>query len=139
MQAAEAKGCLGSGLEGLAMSLEEFYESISGDLADVRGHLLTDERVTKFVKMFFDDPVNSQLCGAMENDDFEAAFRAAHTLKGLAVGMGFTALYDASYALTEALRPDDSGAPSDPGQVRPLFDKTEEEYNKVLEAFNTKF
>ena len=88
MQAAEAKGCLGSGLEGSAMSLEEFYESISGDLADVRGHLLTDERVTKFVKMFFDDPVNSQLCGAMENDDFEAAFRAAHTLKGLAVGMG---------------------------------------------------
>ncbi len=53
------------------MSLEEFYESISGDLADVRGHLLTDERVTKFVKMFFDDPVNSQLCGAMENDDLE--------------------------------------------------------------------
>lgn len=121
------------------MSLEAFYESISGDLAEVRGHLLTDERVTKFVKMFFDDPVNAQLCAAMENDDMESAFRAAHTLKGLAIGMGFTVLHGAASALTEALRPNDAGEPSDPAQVRPLFDKIEEEYAKVTTAYETLF
>ena len=121
------------------MSLEAFYESISGDLAEVRSHLLTDERVTKFVKMFFDDPVNAQLCGAIENDDMEAAFRAAHTLKGRAIGMGFTALHDAACALTEALRPNDAGQPSEPDQVRPLFDKVEQEYEAVTTAYAASF
>ena len=121
------------------MSLESFYESVSGNLAEVRGHLLNDERVTKFVKMFFADPVNAQLCGAMENDDMEAAFRASHTMKGLAQSMGFTPLYEAAYQLTEALRPNDAGEPSQPDQVQPLFDKVEEEHARVVKAYEECF
>ena len=121
------------------MTVKECYEVMKGDYDDVLSRLRTDERIKKFLIKVLSDPSFSQLCTAMDSENMEEAFRAAHTLKGLAVGMGFTALYDASYALTEALRPNDSGAPSDPGQVRPLFDKTEEEYDKVLEAYNTKF
>ena len=36
--------------------------------------------------------------------DYETAFRAMHTLKGVAVNLGFTALYNVSSALTEKLR-----------------------------------
>lgn len=36
--------------------------------------------------------------------DYETAFRAMHTLKGVSVNLGFTALYNVSSALTEKLR-----------------------------------
>lgn len=40
----------------------------------------------------------------LKNPDYETAFRAMHTLKGVAVNLGFTALYNVSSALTEKLR-----------------------------------
>ena len=36
--------------------------------------------------------------------DYDTAFRAMHTLKGVAVNLGFNALYEVSSALTEKLR-----------------------------------
>lgn len=42
--------------------------------------------------------------GAINSQDWEAAFRAAHTLKGVAQNLGFQRLYLSSAALTEALR-----------------------------------
>lgn len=41
---------------------------------------------------------------AINSQDWEAAFRAAHTLKGVAQNLGFQRLYLSSTALTEALR-----------------------------------
>lgn len=41
---------------------------------------------------------------AIHSQDWEAAFRAAHTLKGVAQNLGFQKLYLSSTALTEALR-----------------------------------
>ena len=39
--------------------------------------------------------------------DVEAAFRAAHTLKGICANLGFKALFEVSYDITEALRAGD--------------------------------
>ena len=47
---------------------------------------------------------NYQLCSAVEAGDWEAAFRASHTMKGLAQNLNFDRLYQVSLALTEALR-----------------------------------
>lgn len=121
------------------MALEEFYSSVSGNLEEVRGHLLNDERVEKFVRMFFDDPVYTQLTSSMESDDLQTAFRAAHTMKGLAIGMGFTKLYDDSSALTEALRPNDAGEPSDPAQIQSLYDIVKDDYAQLTTAFEQNF
>ncbi len=121
------------------MSLEEFYGSIAGDLAGVRGRLLSDERVIKFVKIFFDDPVNDQLVSALEAGDMKAAFRASHTLKGLADSMAFTDLHKAAYDLTEALRPGDTGEAASPGDVPELMARVQEEYSKAKTAYEQSF
>lgn len=121
------------------MALEEFYESIAGDLNEVRGFLPNDESIMKFLKMFFDEPVYGELCSSLEADDMATAFRAAHTMKGLAVGMGFTGLYDASSQLTEALRPNDAGLPAAPESVPELFDHVKQEYSAITEAYQRSF
>ena len=41
---------------------------------------------------------------ALENNDYETAFRAAHTLKGICLNLGLENLYKAAYKVTEALR-----------------------------------
>lgn len=119
------------------MQLDAFYTAISGDLAQVRNCFATDERIETFIKMFFEEPVYGELCSAVEQGNAEEAFRAAHTMKGLAVGMGFTKLHDASSQLTEALRPNASGVPSDADQIQPLFEHVQQEYAAIVEAYDT--
>lgn len=121
------------------MALEEFYGSITGDLNAVRGFLPNDESIMKFLKMFFEEPVYGELCTSIEADDLATAFRAAHTMKGLAIGMGFTGLHDASSQLTEALRPNDAGVPTAPENVPELFDRVKQEYSAITEAYQQSF
>ena len=49
-------------------------------------------------------PSFSQLQSTLEEKNVEEAFRAAHTLKGVAQNLGFTPLYEATATLTEVLR-----------------------------------
>ena len=57
----------------------------------------------RFVRMFPADGSYTQLCEAIAQGDVETAFRAAHTLKGLCLNLGFESLYRVDAALTEEL------------------------------------
>ncbi len=116
------------------MAIEEFYATIDGNLEDVRMRLLSDDRIARFVGIFTQDPTYSELTAALETGDMAAAFRAAHTMKGLASNLGFTRLLDAADDLTEALRPDASGNPSSPDEVGALASRVAEAYDQVVQA-----
>ena len=64
----------------------------------------TEELVVRFARKFPADTSYTQLCEAMAQGDAETAFRAAHTLKGLCLNLGFESLYKVDAALTEELR-----------------------------------
>ena len=114
------------------MNLQELYERVGGDYADVLSRLMTEERVLKFVRRFPEDASFNELRAALDSGNTETAFRAAHTLKGIAQNLGFTALYKASDELTEALRP---GSEDDiKADIPALFSRTSEEYEKVVAA-----
>ena len=87
------------------MTLQEFYASVDESLDEVLNRLHKEERITKYLGLFLQDPSFSNLEKAFEEEDIEQAFRAAHTLKGVAANLGFQKLYEASSALTEDLRP----------------------------------
>ena len=53
---------------------------------------------------FPDDPSFSQLKNSLAEKNTKEAFRAAHTLKGVAQNLGFTPLYETAAAITEVLR-----------------------------------
>lgn len=86
------------------MTLEAFYAKIGGNSADVLRRLPSEAMVRKFIGKYPADTSWDSLESAINSQDWEAAFRAAHTLKGVAQNLGFQRLYLSSTALTEALR-----------------------------------
>ncbi len=110
------------------MTLKECYEAFGGDYEDVISRLRTDERVKKFLLKFLDDSSMKELEEALQAEDYEEAFRAAHTLKGVCQNLGFTRLYASSHELTEVLRDQKEH------DVRKLLEKAEEDYQKLVES-----
>lgn len=86
------------------MTVEKFYEYIRGDYAGTKARLMTDERILRFVNKFPADGSYQLLLDSLASSNVEEAFRAAHTIKGVAQNLGFTALYLSSQEVTEILR-----------------------------------
>ena len=110
------------------MTLKEFYEQIDGSYEDTLHRLTSEALVHRCVLKYPADPSFAQLREAVAAADWERAFRAAHTLKGVAQNLGFDALYRASSALTEHLR---GGQPLTEPQ---LLDATAAEHERVMSA-----
>lgn len=86
------------------MTVEQFYAITGGDYNDARDRLMNDALITKFVRKFADDKSYKTLMSSIEANNIEESFKAAHTLKGVAGNLGFTALFKVANALTEQLR-----------------------------------
>lgn len=116
------------------MALEEFYTAAGGDLETVRGRLVTDERIEKFANLFFMDPTFNNLVEAYSSQDWEGAFRGAHTMKGTCRDMGFNEAADAASELCESLRLDEAGSPRNVEGSQALYSNFVEKYNRLLKA-----
>lgn len=113
------------------MTLKEFYAAIEGSYDDMTARLATEARIKKFLLMFPKDQSFNELCKAMEEKNYELAFRSAHTLKGLCLNLGLERLRRSADEITEALRGNqNNGADELIGQVT-------EDYNAVLNAINS--
>ena len=77
----------------------------------------------------FDKVLSRQLETALADKDAETAFRAAHTLKGICLNLGFDNLFAPSQELTEKLR----GATTIEGTDE-LFAAVEKEYDRTCGA-----
>lgn len=108
--------------------IETLYQIAGGDYAGVIGRLRTNDRVAKFVTMFADDASYSNLVNNMADENWDEAFRAAHTLKGVSRDMGFIDLSDYASEITEALRA------SDQERAKLLLPTVQDEYKKVADA-----
>ena len=86
------------------MTLQECYAAMGGDYDDVAGRLRSDRLIQKFVLKFAEDGSYQLLVDSMAAKNYDDAFRAAHTIKGVCQNLGFTRLLDSSSRLSEALR-----------------------------------
>ena len=86
------------------MDLKELYDQIGGNYQETISRLPSEPMVKKFVLKYPADPTYAQLQAAIAQKDWETAFRAAHTLKGVAQNLGFARLSTAVFALPEQLR-----------------------------------
>ena len=110
------------------MRLEQFYACIGGDYKGTLSRLPSERLILKFVRKYVNDPTCAQLDEAVEAKDWETAFRAAHTLKGVSQNLGFDKLYQVSAALTEATR-----GPK-PLEDYSLWKAVDEVHKEILEA-----
>ena len=112
------------------MTLQEFYAQIGGNYTDTVRRLCNESLVLRFVKKYPANPSFGELCAAVDQADWETAFRAVHTLKGVAQNLGFDRLYAASVPLTEALR---GGQPL---ENLALFEPVEAAHKEILSAID---
>lgn len=111
------------------MTLQECYAQLGGGYDEVMGRLRSEERVVKFLGLFQADESFRSLAAAMAASDWPTAFRAAHSLKGVALNLALTDLARSASELTECLRP---GTPAqEPG---PLYAAVEADYEKTIAA-----
>ncbi len=107
--------------------LDKFVEDQSGTLARFMDN---EPFYIKMVHLFKNDKSMEGLRGSMSARDFAAAFKDAHTLKGVTANMGFTKLADVSAKLTEILR----NPPYDEAKAIEYFTLTEDAYREVIAA-----
>ena len=112
------------------MTIQECYAALEGSYEEVLGRLYSEALVQKFVGKFLTDKSFQLLEDSLKAEDYEEAFRAAHTLKGVAQNLSFTRLYQSSHEMTEALRTKDYDLA---GQLLP---KVEDDYARTAAAIH---
>lgn len=110
------------------MTLQKCYEKIGGNYEEVLGRLTKEERIEKFMLRFLEDVSYDGLCSALEEKKHDEVFRWIHTLKGIALNLGFESLYEASDKMTEAVR---GGVPL---LDESLFWEVEKAYHQTIEG-----
>ena len=110
------------------MELKEVYEKIGGDYDDVVRRLMGEKLVRKFLLKFLDDKSYADLERTLSEGDYKEAFRAAHTLKGVCLNLGFTELYKVSAELTEVLRGRETAGSDE------LYAQVKEQYTTLTDA-----
>lgn len=111
------------------MTIQECYQKLGGEFAQVEKHLPSVSLVRKFIIKFLDDDSYSNLCLAMQNGQREEAFRAAHTLKGVSANLGFSRLLASAGELTELLRAETE---SIPGRAAALLEEVKQDYELTV-------
>ena len=66
---------------------------MGSDYEGVLGRLGSEAIVKRFALKFLQDPSFAQLKESLAKNDGEEAFRAAHTLKGVCLNLGFEELF----------------------------------------------
>ena len=110
------------------MDIKECYEAMHGDYEDIFSRLRNNALIIKLVKKFESDQSYAGLKQGLADKDVEKAFRAAHTLKGVCLNLGFDELFEVSAELTEKLRERQTAGSEE------LFQKVSQKYQKTVMA-----
>ena len=113
------------------MSIEQCYQQIGGNYAEVCGRLPSQRLVEKFARKFLDDQSYTELVAAMATGDRDTAFRAAHTLKGVAANLSFVKLRASASDLTELLR---TPADTIPAEAASMLEAVTRDYEMTVTA-----
>lgn len=115
------------------MQLEECYAAFGGSYADVKSRLMKDDLIKRLVIKFLADTSYERLAAAMEQKNYEEAFRAVHTLKGVSQNLSFDSLSRATEGLTETLRKWET-IPVDEALCEAQWQQVSADYQTIVDA-----
>ena len=101
------------------MTIREFYTLVGGSYDDMSERFPSDALILRFLTMLPQDGSMELLARSVDAADAKSAFRAVHTLKGVALNLGLTAL---------------RGSDTLPASAPALFEAVQREYDKVTGA-----
>ena len=109
------------------MTVKEFYEKHNSDYDGVFGRLMTEARIVKYLRKIDPQGDFANCKAAIAAGDWETAFRASHSLKGICLNLGLTSLFQPASDLCENFR---GGAPKE--AVEPLLEALQAEYDVTM-------
>lgn len=115
------------------IQLKECYDAMEGNYQDVMERLQSETLVKRFAIKFLSDPSFGRLKAAVTERNYEEAFRAAHSLKGVSQNLSFDKLGASSSKLTELLRHWDTIAVDD-ALCEEYYAQVAEDYKTVTDA-----
>lgn len=115
------------------MTIEECYSIMGGDWDGIKRRLGNEALIAKLSLKFLSAKEYTEIGTAIGERDWEKAFMNAHTLKGVALNLGYNDLAKATSSLTELLRP---RTLDNPREADRLYLSVTSEYNKVINAIN---
>ena len=74
------------------MTMQECYKAIGGNYEAVLGRLHSEALIQRFTLKFLEDQSYPLLKQALGDNNYEEAFRGAHTLKGVCQNLSFDRL-----------------------------------------------
>lgn len=113
------------------MTLEQCYAALEGSYDNAISRLRSEKLVRKFALKFLADDSYQLLQDSLAQQNYEEAFRAAHTIKGVCQNLAFDKLGNSSEKLTESLR----GGWSDAAQA--LLAQVEADYQQTVAALQS--
>lgn len=111
------------------MTLQECYDQMGGSYTDVIRRLSSEERVTKLLGMLLKDNTMGSLRTALADANYENAFIAAHSLKGILLNLGLTRFASVAAQLTDELR---AQLPNE--KIEPLMADAEQCYEVMCKS-----
>ena len=110
------------------MTVQECYEKMGEDYQEILSRFGSEAMVKRFAVKFLNDTSFANLKQALQDKDVNEAFRAAHTLKGVCLNLGFDNLYKVSSDITEILRVGKLTG------TKEAFENVKEQYNITVNA-----
>lgn len=118
------------------MNLEECYEKLGGNYAEMCMRLPKPALIEKFIGKFLEDDSFNTLSRQLELGNRAEAFRAAHTLKGVCANLRFMRLLDSASRLTEELRKETDTVSE---EARKLYEEVRRDYETTVNAIREYF
>ncbi len=107
----------------------DILESLGADYQEIMERFLENEDFyLKLLEKFSKKPDIYEIEAALDKEDFEGAFRLAHSIKGGSANMGLTYLSEAMVELTDALR----NPPYDMEKIRPLYSEAKANFEDTM-------
>ena len=113
------------------MTEREFYTRIGGDYDEALKRMMNDALIKRFVLKFKDDKCYSELKKALDEENWDNAFSAAHTMKGVVLNLSFKRLSEKLISLTDALR-EQNRMSLEKAVIEELFADVRCEYETVI-------
>lgn len=115
------------------MLLKECYDAFGGSYESIKERISKDEIIKKFVIKFLSESSFEYLCKELEEKNYEEAFRAAHSLKGVCASLSFQRLLTSVSSLTELLRNSEQKEINEE-ECEKQLELVRKDYNEVIEA-----
>lgn len=114
------------------MTVEEVYSRIGADYSDVLRRLPSESLIARLIVKYLQDPTYRELMEAVQRSEVDAAFRAAHTLKGVCQNLGFSNMLRPVSDVTEIFR---AGTMDGAAELLEEITKEQEKVAEAIRAF----